>query len=295
MHALITGADGFIGSFVTAKLIAEGFKVSALTRRPREPNTPQITNYPLNLFSPENALNDCVGADVLIHIAAQLPAPGVEPEAYFKANALATRSLTQQAKKLHIPRMLFFSSISVIGSPLSTPINSEHPVAPACDYARSKLEGEQHALQHPSCCIFRMTSPYGASMKTGSVLPLFIDRAKAGEKLFWYGQGSRRQDFIHAQDVAGACLAASYSDYHGVCVLGYGQSVSMKELTHLVRDTFGGPAPDAAPQPDAQEGVDWATDMEETSRKIGFVPSISLKQGIKLIDEANAQAKWWRE
>ena len=293
MHAIVTGADGFVGSYIIAALLADGYRVSALIRNNRTSMAPNVDVYRFNLLKPEGVLRPCGRADLFVHAAAQLPCDGIDPALYAAANAVASGSLALQAAMQGIDRMVYISSIGVIGTPQFSPIGVTHPLSPASDYARNKLEGEQRALRrHPSCCALRLTSPYGAQMKPGTVLPTFIARAKAGETLGWYGQGSRRQDFIHARDVAAACLAAARSTHHGPCMLGTGRSVSMKELAIMISRRFNAPEPIQYPLPDPQEGVDWSIDRAETKDLIGFESRIDIGEGIDMTVNGAASQVW---
>ena len=62
-----------------------------------------------------------------------------------------------------------------------------------------------------------------------TVVRRFVERASRGEALLYWGSGARQQDFIHADDVAGACQAA-LEHQGGTFNVASGKTVTMREL-----------------------------------------------------------------
>jgi nucleoside-diphosphate-sugar epimerase len=91
------------------------------------------------------------GADVVVHLGA-IPRPtGRTPEEVFASNTLGTFNVVEACSLLGVRRLVYASSLSVVGLPFNTrpvrveylPIDERHPCRPQDAYGLSKLVGEQ--------------------------------------------------------------------------------------------------------------------------------------------------------
>lgn len=151
-RVLVTGATGFIGRALLARLAAEGMPVRAAVRR-RAPDL-DVEQVLVGDLGPDTdwriALRDC---DAVVHTAARVHVMrerGNEPLAeYRRANAEGTRRLAQDAAAAGVRRFIFVSSIKVNGevSVPGRPLHADDPPAPTDAYGVSKLEAEQALRQ----------------------------------------------------------------------------------------------------------------------------------------------------
>ncbi len=273
MKALVTGADGFVGRWLVKALLDQGMDVVALTRRSREPVSSRVQNIQADLLdcaTLQQTLDMLKDVDYVFHLAALLPSNEISLEDYKTANVQATEVILAWAKRQSVRSFVFMSTVAVIGAPLEVPITESHPVDPQIDYARSKLDAEKvveaYRASGFACMSMRLTSPYGAGMKSSSVLPLFVSKAAAGQIINWHGSGSRAQDFIDVRDVAALCIAASrlpYEQMPSVLNLGSGRATSMKQLAEAVKLHYPQVEIGSSGKDDPQEGVVWEMDMSE--------------------------------
>ena len=109
MTIAMTGATGFVGGAVLARLLDEGHRVRALARRP-QPARAGVTWIPGDLADLP-ALDALVkGADAILHIAGAINLP--DRAAFFAANAEGTRALVAAARGAHVDRFVLVSSLS---------------------------------------------------------------------------------------------------------------------------------------------------------------------------------------
>ena len=279
-RALVTGATGFVGRALTARLIAEGWEVAALVRDPaRLPAG--VEGIVFDLAGPDRPPIDRP-YDAVFHLAAQLPAPDVT--SYTEFNVELTGDLLDAAWRAGVGRFVYMSSISVIGTPEVLPVREDHPIAPNNPYSMSKYCAENicvtsHAGGQPVVSL-RLTSPYGPGMAEGTVLPIFVDRALRGEQLRWHGEGSRAQDFVHVDDVAAGCIAAATASAPGPLYnLASGTATTMRALAEMIADETGATAA-ASGQPDPQDGVRWDISIDRARAELGYDPRIALADGL---------------
>lgn len=148
MLALVTGGQGFIGSHLCARLVAEGHQVRVLARR--SSNLSSLAGLDVDvmrgdLAEPASLASAVSGADVVFHVAGALK--GLREKDLFRVNADGTRNLVDAAAVAapRPSRFVYVSSLAAAGpSPGgTTPRTEQMPPEPLTWYGRSKLAGEQ--------------------------------------------------------------------------------------------------------------------------------------------------------
>jgi nucleoside-diphosphate-sugar epimerase len=146
-HVLVTGANGFIGSHLTDRLVREGVGVRCLVRRTGNLQWlkhPGIEIVQGELSDPESLRRAADGMDSIVHLAGKTKA--ATREEYFRANAEGTENLLGAADR-NLERFVYVSTQAAAGpSPGLKPVretDEPHPVTP---YGESKLAGEKAVL-----------------------------------------------------------------------------------------------------------------------------------------------------
>jgi len=283
-RALVTGATGFVGRALTARLLADGWEVAALVRDPARLD-PAAEAIVADLAAPATLTVDRA-YDALFHLAAQLPAADATEADFWTRNVGATEALLAAAERAGVARFVYMSSISVIGAPVATPVGEDHPTAPDNPYSASKLAAEQACVaaqaRGQSVVSLRLTSPYGPGMAKGTVLPFFVARALRGEPLTWHGEGSRAQDFVHVDDVVAGSLAAATAAAAApgpLYNLASGTATTMRVLAETIAARTCVPAA-ASGQPDPQDGVRWDIAIDRARSELGYSPRVTLADGL---------------
>lgn len=242
MNWLITGGCGFIGRALMTRLIAEGGhqirvydNLSVGTRddlggtvdfsegQPDDPWRAGVSLIVADILNAENLAKAVVGADVVVHLAANTGVgPSVsDPYGDCHANVIGTLNVLEACRHGKAGRMVFASS----GAPLGVqtpPLNEEMAPRPASPYGASKLAGEGYCSAYYHCfgvetVVLRFGNVYGeGSTKKASVVAKFIKQAMAGDTLEIYGDGSQTRDFIYIGDLIEAVhLAATTPEIGG--------------------------------------------------------------------------------
>ena len=161
---LVTGAGGFIGSFVTEHLTRTGYKVRSLTRREQTSKITGVTPHQVlgNLNDTESLMVACKGVDYVVHAAGLAHADGLKKSELFKANVAGTRNLIRAAQSQRVKRFVYISSS------LASDVNQNGTANTA--YGQTKLQAEKLAMAaHETgpieAVIIRPVNVYGIGMK----------------------------------------------------------------------------------------------------------------------------------
>jgi nucleoside-diphosphate-sugar epimerase len=147
MRVLVTGANGFIGTYLCKALAKKGVKINAVVKNSMD-NLENIKFFVKELSSETNCQDILNGVDVVIHLAARAHVmKEVEKnpyQKYFLTNVEATSNLANQAAINGVKRFVFLSSIGVNGNISKRPFNEEDSTNPIEMYATSKKEAEDN-------------------------------------------------------------------------------------------------------------------------------------------------------
>ena len=150
-RTLITGATGFVGGLLAARLVAEGRPVRALVRslgdRERLPD-PRVELAIGNLDDEDSLVRAADGCEVVYHVAGLNTMCPLDPKLLYEVNVEGTRRMLDAARAAGARRLVLTSSAGVLGGDGGAPVDEDAP-PPAhlpSEYARSKLAAERLAL-----------------------------------------------------------------------------------------------------------------------------------------------------
>ena len=148
MQALITGANGFLGSALSRRMVGDGHRVRALVRPGSDTSAlegvgvERVSGDVTDAASVARALE---GTEVVFHLAGLRRAP--ERSAFFQVNAEGTRTVCDAMLRAGTRRMVLAGSLAAVGpSRPDRPHVETDPFAPEEWYGESKAEAERIAL-----------------------------------------------------------------------------------------------------------------------------------------------------
>lgn len=219
MTVVVTGGSGLAGRHIVYDLVQHGVDVLSIDRvaPPKE-----LTSYRRADLEDLGQVYSCLaGADAVVHLAA-IPRPQYDtPEVVFRTNVMITYNVLEAAVNLGIPRVVYVSSVSVLGfpfnytplSPRYVPIDEQHPKVPQDPYALSKKFGEdladafvQRSAGFLSTVSLRFPWIHTPETFRNQIAPLDDNSDDAVANLWSY---------IDARDVAQACRLALEADIAG--------------------------------------------------------------------------------
>lgn len=248
MKILVTGASGFIGSFIVEEALRRGFETWAAVRgsSSREYLRDERIHFlELNLSSKEQLMEQLRGKDFDYVVHAAGVTKCLDKADFHRINTEGTRHLIDAIMAVSMPIRLFIfiSSLSIFGAireqqPYEEIRESDTP-QPNTEYGRSKLAAEQYlASTSLPYVILRPTGVYGPREKDYFIM------AKSIKQHSDFAVGFKPQDitFIYVQDVVQAVFLALEKGKTGrKYFLSDGQVYRSTTFSNLIHEALGRP------------------------------------------------------
>jgi UDP-glucose 4-epimerase len=248
---VITGATGFIGTYLAHYFSEQGWSVIGVDR------TPANKDLLVNLSSfcclklPDPAFSVLLkdnSPQVCIHCAgtASVSQSIIDVSSDFYSNTALTFEVLNTVH-LSAPqcRLIFLSSAAVYGNPPDLPVSEDAPLCPISPYGYHKLLCEKlaeefYTVYHVPTCVARIFSAYGPGLRR-QVLWDICQKALNSDRVELLGTGDETRDFVHVQDVArGIALIASRAAFRAeVYNLATGKETRIRDLAEILIAALG--------------------------------------------------------
>ncbi len=214
MKALVTGANGFLGSYIVKELVSRGHEVSALTRRKDERLVgSNVRNILGDIRNFDSVLEACREQEVVFHTAAISGIWGPW-KLFHGTNTIGTRNVVEAAIQSKVRRLVYTSSPSVTFNgehQLNENESAPYPKKFLCHYPHSKALAEKYVLQANDeqelmTCALRPHLIWGPGDR--HLIPRMIERARA-KQLRRVGDGTNQIDTIYVENAAIAHIQAA--------------------------------------------------------------------------------------
>lgn len=300
--ALVTGADGFIGSHLTETLLDRGIEVRALAQYNSFNNwgwLEQMHHPGLEVVTGDVRDNNFCreitrGMDTVFHLAALIAIPYsyVAPDSYVDTNIKGTLNMCQAARDAGVGRLLVTSTSEVYGTAQYVPIDEKHPRQPQSPYSATKIGADALAKSFYNAfdlpvVIARPFNTYGPRQSARAIIPTIISQIANGAREIKVGDLTPTRDFNYVTDTCRGFLALAEADgIEGEEInIATNTEVSMAETLRIIAELM-----------DAD--VKWVTDPErlrpsksevfrlhgsneKIRRLTGWHPEVSLREGLK--------------
>jgi NAD dependent epimerase/dehydratase len=300
---LITGADGFIGSHLTERLVRECGKVKALSQY-------NSFNY-WGWLESVDCLNDievlrgdvrdpyyCMSllenVDVVFHLAALIAIPYSYQacSSYVDTNIKGTLNICQAALKGGCQKFIHTSTSEVYGTARYVPIDENHPKQAQSPYAATKIAADAlatsfHLSFNLPVVVVRPFNTYGPRQSARAIIPTIITQLLSGQREIKLGALYPTRDFVFVRDTVEGFVEIAKSDN------GIGEEINIATQTEISIANLAGKlieiiSPGAAI---LKENQRLRPEKGEVERLLGdntkiksltkWAPAVTLEQGLK--------------
>jgi NAD dependent epimerase/dehydratase len=302
---LITGADGFIGSHLTEKLLEAGCKVRAfvyynsfntwgwLDTLPKE-KLDQLEIFTGDIRDPNGVRTAMKDIDMVFHLAALIAIPFSyhSPDSYIDTNIKGTLNIIQAAKDFGTERVMITSTSEVYGTAQFVPITELHPKQPQSPYSASKIgadciaESFYRSFDLP-VTIVRPFNTYGPRQSARAVIPTIITQLLNGRKEIKLGDITPTRDLVYVEDTAAAFIAIAASQKlvgHEVNIATQSEisiGVLAQEIIQQINPAAKIIAEDERLRPSKSEVFRLFGSNEKISKNTDWKPQYSLSEGLE--------------
>jgi UDP-glucuronate 4-epimerase len=309
MQYLITGAAGFIGSFLCHKLAKEGNKIIAIDNFSNYYDVGLKNNRVKELLEPldidivnldivdDAKFDDLVSKskpDVVINLAAQagVRLPLKETDKYVNSNLVGFSNVLRSTVNNKVPYFLYASSSSVYGDKAAIPyIESEQNLHPNSFYGATKLANElltPTLIQNSSTAArgLRFFTVYGPWGRPDMAYFRMIANVISGAEFNFFGDGSIERDFTFIDDAVKSVMALTTElqkrkpGYSDVVNLGGGRPLSMNYLLQTVSTISKNEVKFNRLNSNSNDAKKTMSDPKYIESLIGSKPNTKLEDGI---------------
>jgi dTDP-glucose 4,6-dehydratase len=315
MRLLVTGGAGFIGSNFVRYWLARRPEdhVVVLDRLTYAGDPRSLDGLGVRLavvdigdLDPTERLLAEERIDVVVNFAAEShnSLAVLEPERFFRTNALGTQTLLEAARRHGVTRFHHVSTCEVYGDlPLDSgdAFTEESPYRPRTPYNASKA-GADHAVRAYfetfglPVTITNCSNNYGPRQFPEKVIPLFLTNALDDRELPLYASTQNRREWLHVDDHCRAIELVLDRGRPGETYnVGSGVERSIEEIADHVLELTGKPASLKTIVPD-RPGHDrrYLLESSKLRRELGWQPEISFEDGLRATAEWYAGNRaWW--
>lgn len=309
MRILVTGAAGFIGHHVSARLLARkdtvigvdnldpsgdvALKRARLARLQGLPGAEGFIFHPVDVTDGPalRTLFERERPERVVHLAARVGvrSAGSAARGYLDTNVTGFHNVLAQARG--VEHLVYASSSSVYGAGTPVPFREDASAdRPLSVYAATKRTDELlahtashlHGLPTTGLRFFTVYGPWG---RPDMAPMLFMKALREGRTLDLYGEGRMRRDFTHVDDVAEAVVRVLDRPPSGVppyrlLNVGRGAPVALRDFLGLLERHLGTQAKlNPLPAQPGELDATWA-DPSALERETGFRARVSVEDGV---------------
>jgi len=208
-RVLITGGSGYFGSLLVRKLLERGFACRVFDLLDADDRPSYVEFVRGDIRDPAAVAAACHGVDLVHHNVAQVPL-AKDRHLFESVNIQGTDILLNAAQNAGVCKVVATSSSAVYGAPKANPVTEDTPPAPGEAYGRAKLAAEKlcgaYAARGLDVTIIRPRTILGHGRL--GIFQILFEWIRTGYNVPVLGKGDNVYQFVHADDLAEACILA---------------------------------------------------------------------------------------
>ncbi len=303
--ALVTGADGFIGSHLAEELVKKGYQVKAfvyynsfnnwgwLEELPQE-ILKEIEIFQGDVRDPHGVKTAMENQELVFHLAALIAIPFSyhSPDTYVDTNIKGTLNVLQAGREYENIRVLITSTSEVYGTAQYVPIDEKHPFQGQSPYSATKIGADRLAESFYRSfdlpvTIVRPFNTYGPRQSARAIIPTIITQLLAGYGEIKLGSLTPTRDFNYVKDTVNGFIKIAESDrtIGEEINISTQKEISMGELAAELISQINSKAQivcdEARLRPEKSEVNRLMGCNEKIKRLTDWEPQYSLRQGLE--------------
>ncbi len=207
---LITGGSGYFGCLLVARLRAAGRRVRVFDLADAA-DRPADVDFVRGDVRDRDAVARAVRDVEVVHHNVALVPLAKDRRAFFEVNEGGTRNLLAASAAAGVRKFVYTSSSAVFGVPARNPVTEEMEPRPQESYGRAKLAGERLCRMQADAgldvTIVRPRTILGHGRL--GIMQILFEWVRLGRNVPVLGRGDNVYQFVHADDLADACIRAA--------------------------------------------------------------------------------------
>jgi UDP-glucuronate 4-epimerase len=292
----VTGVEGMVGYAVAARLRDTGYSVVGADQRIDGATGLGIPVYQADLGDVHALYGALIehGCTAIVHCGA-ISGPMLardNPHLLIQSNVVGTLNILEAARRLHLRRVVFCSSLMVYGPNDGSELHEDSPFQPCDTYGASKVAAEalvnSYAAQHGVDAVSaRLAWVYGPRRQTACSLRAMLSDALASRPTHLATGGSALRQYVHVDDIAAALIALLQAP--GLKRAAYnvsgGDYRPFPQIADMVRDIFPQAEITIGNAADPDDPLMGPLAIRAIEKDIGWKPAIPLAEGLKLYSD----------
>ncbi len=211
-RALITGGSGYFGCLLRDRLRESGATAVRIFDLVDTEDRPSDVEYQAgDIRDPAAVRRACEGIDVVYHNVAQVPL-AKDRKAFHDVNYGGTQHLLEAAAAAGVRKIVHTSSSAIFGVPRQNPVDESTVPTPGEAYGKAKLEAEHLVAaavrdRGLDVTVIRPRTIVGHGRL--GIFQILFDWIERGSRIPVLGRGDNVYQFVHADDLADACIKAA--------------------------------------------------------------------------------------
>ncbi|MFH1652123.1 MAG: SDR family oxidoreductase [Chloroflexota bacterium] len=300
---LVTGGAGFVGSHIVDRLSPDN-RVTVLDNlfTGRMDNLKQsrdrIEFVKGDILDRELVPKLVKDADYVFHLAAHVGNIRSLEDPYFdmQVNIGGMMNLMEACRHARVERVVYSASAASFGEAKYLPVDEDHPQYPESPYAASKLAAEKYAFTYfkvygiPTASVryFNIYGPRQDTSDYANAISIFLGKFKRNESITIYGDGGQTRDFLFIRDVVDANLLAAVipSAVGETFNIATGTATTINRVADIIEQISGKKMERKYLPARKGEVRDSRADISKAQKILGFRPTASLEEGLRLTWES---------
>ena len=235
----MTGGAGYFGTVLVDRARARGDRVRVLDLHAPEPRE-GVDVVVADVRDRDAVAAACEGVDVVLHNVAQVQL-AKDRDLFESVKVLGTANVLLAARQQRVAKVVHTSSSAIFGIPERNPVTEDSPARPLEAYGRAKLEAEalcrEAAAGGLDVTVVRPRTILGHGRL--GIMAVLFEFVAEGAPVFVLGSGDNRYQFVHADDLADACLLAADRPGATTYNIGATEFGTMRQLLQALVDHAG--------------------------------------------------------